>query len=635
MEDEVRAALADIKRLQAQGAEVQDIAFVVADDAAWGPLVQAVAWEYGVPVEVTASQPLSETSIGSWLKRALDVVQAGATFERAAHLLGHPLDQGLEGGAWQTVRRARPDSLEAWRDVGVNLEGFVWPEQNSRALWVSHLTSLLLERDVTRRATERSSLDAAAVRALHTELRVLADPPEERLSLEAFVDELHMLLALLAVAPEASGNAIELLTPYALVGAAVPHVVVLGLAEGVWPPPLQDDPRLDFADRLRLRAAGFPLEVPGSLARREMLSFWSLLNTAQISLTLSYGRLTATGGEALPSAYLTRLGAAIEAYDPKTACSHEKLRRSQLQHDATDDVLSHARHAHEVERRREAEATFDEYDGLTALSVDHRSHVFSAGQLRTLGTCTFRWWLSYLLGLEVQDDEDESLGLGQLQHTILRTLAGCAQKRPDQDSRSVMLSALDDAFQQAERELGWPQTPEWQRQRPEVRARLEKLIQAPAFLAPNATILDAEVPFESSWQGFRVRGQVDRIDRLGDKLVVIDYKNGKSKPWGVQDTDRKLTLDLQLPVYLQAALPALHPDQRAGGAHYLSIKSAEVVARVSLNETAFEAFATRARTALQDGAFVPSPDAQGKACTRCPFPPVCRAGPRLERKTAP
>ncbi|WP_027483292.1 PD-(D/E)XK nuclease family protein [Deinococcus pimensis] len=636
-EDEVRAALADIRGLLTRGVPSEDIALVTVDDAAWAPLVEAVAWEYAVPVSVTASVPLADTSVGSWLARALDVVEGRVDFETVARLLGHPLDQGLDPTSWRALRRERPGTFDAWTEAGVTLDGFVWPEQDTRAGGRARLLELLRARGIRARASERRPLDQVALDTLEKELIVLAEPAGETLSRGALIEELRALLALLAVAPEPRADAVELVTPYALIGARVPHVFALGLAEGAWPAPLHDDPVLDFVERARLRRAGVPLEVPGSLARRDLLSFWSLLRAAPEALTLSFAARDALGKETLPSAYLTRLGVRIEPYEESAVCSVEEARRSDLGSDesAPDEVLDFARAAFEVERRREAHLTFDEYDGLTGLPVDVDARVFSANQLRTLGTCTFRWWLAYILRIEAQgEDEDDTLGLGQLQHAVLRRLAREAIARRDEDAREVMLGALDHALSEAETELGWPRTRTWALQRPEVRARLDRLLRAPAFLVPGARIEAAEVEFEGVWQGFRVRGQVDRIDRLGGKLTVLDYKSGRSRPWGAQDTDRKLNLDLQLPIYLQAALPALYPQEPTGGAAYLSLKTAEVIGRVTLSEAAFEAFAARTRRALETGAFVPSPDAARRACTRCPFPPVCRAGPRLERKNA-
>ncbi|PYE53857.1 PD-(D/E)XK nuclease family protein [Deinococcus yavapaiensis] len=630
-EEEVRAALSEIRDLLKRGVPVSDVALVVADDAAWGPLVQAVAWEYDLDVDVTASVPLGETRVGSWLRVALEVVERGPAFERVARLLGHPLDVGVEPHAWRALRSARPDAFDGWSEAGVDLSAFAWPAQATRAAWTARVTNLLEARDVEARARARGSLDEAALDALTGEVRALARPAEELVSREAFLEEVRTLLSLLAVAPQASGQALELLTPYAVIGARVPHVFILGLVEGEWPAPLADDPLLDFIERRRLNASGVPLEVPASLARRDALSFWSLLCAASGTLTGSHARQGQSGGEGLPSSYLTRLTTDIEAHERRTPCSEEEARRVSL--DAADDVTAFARHALDVERRRETATTFDAFDGLTGLSVAVTERVYSASELRVLGTCAFRWWLSYELRVDVTDEnDDESLGLGRLRHETMRLLALRAQARPGEDARSVMLGALEGALREAEERLGWPRTPLWDVQRLEELTRLRRALSAPKFLAPNARIALVEAPFEGAWYGLRVRGVVDRVDDLGRAVAIVDYKSGSSKPPGAQDTDGKLGLDVQLPIYQQTALPALMPGRPPGGARYVSLSTGDNLGQLRLGDAALEAFANRVKHALEGGAFPPRPDAARKACERCPYPAVCRAGPRLARK---
>ncbi len=627
-EEEVRVALADVQRHLRAGTPPEDVALVVADDHLYGPLVEAVAWEYGVPVAVTTARPLAHTRLGSWLERALAVVEDGPGFERVALLLGHPLDAGVDGPAWQRLRHARPQDAPGWAAEGVDLTALAWPDGDTRSAWVARVLGLLEARVVPARA----GLDDAAWRALMKDLPVLAEPAGERTERAAFMSELRALLSLVVVAPEAEPGAVELLTPQALAGAWVPHVYGLGVAEGVWPAPLTDDPVLDFAERARLTRAGVPLMGVAGLARREQLAFWGVQRAAG-NLTLSYPRRTPTGGEGLPSAHLARLGLDAPPVGRRPAGSVEEARQVQLRTRAPGDAaLSHARAAHAIEVRREGSPTFDAYDGVTGVPVPPGSRRFSASQLRTLGTCAFRWWLSSLLGLEVEADEEDAVGLGRLQHAALLHLARAAGDAEGEDARARMLAALDAALTAAEADTAWPQTPEWRAERPDVRARLERLVRAPAFLHDRARILAGEADFEGTWRGFAVRGQVDRVDLLNDKVIVVDYKGGRSKPWGAQDDTGRLTLDLQLPIYLQAALPALYPERAPGGAQYLSIQGGEVIARVSVSETALDAFAARARASLEGGAFPPQPDVAARACTRCPFPATCRGGPRLARK---
>jgi ATP-dependent helicase/DNAse subunit B len=81
--------------------------------------------------------------------------------------------------------------------------------------------------------------------------------------------------------------------------------------------------------------------------------------------------------------------------------------------------------------------------------------------------------------------------------------------------------------------------------------------------------------------------------------MITDYKSGRSKPQGVQDAGGRLSLDLQLPIYLQAALPSLWPELRPAGAAYFSLRGARVIDRARLSGSELEAFVQRLRAQLR------------------------------------
>ncbi len=134
---------------------------------------------------------------------------------------------------------------------------------------------------------------------------------------------------------------------------------------------------------------------------------------------------------------------------------------------------------------------------------------------------------------------------------------------------------------------------------------------------------------------------MDRIDVErtpdGERLVLTDYKLGKTAPKGAKGPRGTLNLDVQLPLYIEAAAPALHPGARVGAARYLSINGANVsrlVDPAKVDSAALDGLVTRFRTALATGAFPLDPDPRQEACEYCPLDPVCRRGPRLSRKMA-
>ena len=631
-DQEVRSALGQIKGLVLGGTPAEDIVLVVPDDERWEGLIRAVADEYGVPIRFTTSVTAAETRVGRWTLRALQAIEDDLSFESVTRLLAHPLDLGMDGAEWQRVRAARPATPAQWGETGLEISRLQWPEKAKRSEWTALLTELMDARSVTARAGR--GLDLIAMNFVRAELAVLATPWREELTRPQFFEELRDLLSLVTVPSQLGSQGVELLTPPSLIGAQVPHVFFMGMSDGSLPAPLQDDPTLDFLERKRLHAAGVAIETAATLSRRHAVTFWGALQ-ASGAATFSYARL-APGSSGLPSPYLSPLGL-TEATPPHYACSPEEARQAALQGESPylDTVLHEGRRRHQVEVQRLQATTYSEYDGLHLPRVDLSGRVFSASQFSTLGRCGFRWWLEY--GLKVTDDLEELpvATLGKLRHAALKRAAKRAAEEKDRDVREVMLRDLEADWQELETELQWPQTPDWERERPEHLDQLRRAVQSPEFVTENARPLDAEREFTGEWLGFQVRGQVDRVDELNGKVFVVDYKSGTTKPSGVQDREHKLKLDVQLPVYAQAAVPQLFPQLKLGGAVYLSLRNGQVLDRLKLNMTEYEALAERLRTMLESGAFPPRPDVEFRACQFCTWQAVCRAGKRLERKAFP
>src|SRR5436305_1422903 len=117
-----------------------------------------------------------------------------------------------------------------------------------------------------------------ALRAFDAGLGGLAGPGDGELSVVAFAEELREALGVLTVPAHPGRGGVELHTPLSLYGARVPHIFVLGAAEGALPAPVREDPVLDFREREQLAAAGARLETAAGAASRETLPFWALLH---------------------------------------------------------------------------------------------------------------------------------------------------------------------------------------------------------------------------------------------------------------------------------------------------------------------------------------------------------------------
>lgn len=638
-EEEVRAVLVDVKRRLHHGARPEQLALVARDPHAYGPLLSEIAREYGLPLHRPQRVPARDTRAGAWFALLAEAALDGAGFEATARLLAHPFSGGLAGGSWGAARRGRTSGPRAWArllaEQPERAEVLRWPRRATRAAHHAHLREALRALQLKARVRELGSLrDDLALHRLVGAMQGLARPASEQVARGTFLTELRELTALVAVPLDPGGRGVTLYEPGELAGGAVEHLYVLGAAEGELPPPVRDDPALDFFERAALRAAGLPLADAYGRALDEERAFQAVLLAARGSLVIS--RPASLAGEARPqSPYLERLGLGSDT-PPVPAASPEQARRTSLSGAASDPVTEAARRAWSVEVRRESAADFDAFDGVTGLPWDAEAHRLSATQLLDLGQCAFKWFARRVLHAEEPEEAEEEvtpLQRGQLWHRALELAV--AEARADGARGGAQLreraeDALERAFERAEREV-LPDLPTWTLRRREHLDALRRVLRREDFLPDDAQVLSQESSFAGTWRGLPVTGRIDRIDRGPDGLILTDYKTRGSKPEGAQDASGRLRHDVQLPLYAEMAAQA-YPGERVAEARYYSLTRAEPIRARAPSDQELQAFAERARGHLDEGRFPVQPDRDANACRLCDLEPVCRRGPRLDRK---
>ncbi len=160
------------------------------------------------------------------------------------------------------------------------------------------------------------------------------------------------------------------------------------------------------------------------------------------------------------------------------------------------------------------------------------SRTLTASALDTYMACPLRFYYACLLGLrekrQVEADMDAA-GIGTLVHEVLKTLdiGRCGRRlKAEEPAASELQSAIGTVFaahfggdvsaaqilvrEQIEFQVG--RYLSWYRQ--EVLVRDE------------VTLVGLEVPLSGQFDGRRFTGQADRIERRGDRTVIIDYKTG-------------------------------------------------------------------------------------------------------------
>ena len=639
LEAEVRGTLAQVKALLNDGTLARGIAIVARDEVTYGPKLIDIAWEYGVPLRALYQTPLLSTRLGTWLNLLVDVLDAKFPFEGTARLLSHALASNPDRDFWATARRQHSQGFAAWKtlaqdhlDLDLDLLAQI-NQARRRDTWVD-LWQRILGRFDLRRRCARWARESLAFNTFRSALGELAEPEAEILNWSDFRQELRDLLDSLTVPAQPGRGGVELHSPRSVAGARYAHMFVVGMAEGVLPAPISNDPLLDFFERQQLRPQGVMLPSAAEMARREALNIYFLLQTVTTAVVFSYPQLEGRK-EFLPSPYLAQLG--LQPSEPPTPpiASPEEHRRIILRHNSqTDDpVLLAAVHAYTVEQGRESSAAANEYDGVIGIPFDYGDWTFSVSQLQNLGQCPFKWFANKLLKLGPPEEIDDDLSpsqIGQLYHRVLELeLVGWGEHPELEMADSGM---LHEAFSIAECELIPPNLPAWTLRREEHLRILALALQDPSFLLSGAEPVLLEGDFEGKWHGLKVRGRIDRVDRTDAGLVLIDYKTGKSRPTGIKDQTGKACIDLQLPLYREAAGPALL-DEPVADAYYYSIRGRQKIALSSKSpQHELPAAIDRCKTHLEAGHYPVQPDTERKACAYCDFDALCRQGDRLSRK---
>ena len=227
---------------------------------------------------------------------------------------------------------------------------------------------------------------------------------------------------------------------------------------------------------------------------------------------------------------------------------------------------------------------------------------FSATSLQRYAECPFRYYLEYVLGVrpleEPDEDKADTAERGSAVHSVLERLVRAAIqacKAPAEPwSPAEHASAQQMLAEQADRMLAegkagraapWAvQVQRWRRQ------LRQMLVADDAYRAARGTVprdvehafgRDDQPPLALDLPGGHVRlaGSIDRVDETSDgELVVIDYKTGKSAKYetfprcdGAADAGTDLTergTKLQLPLYALAARQAYGGGATPVSAYY-------------------------------------------------------------------
>jgi hypothetical protein len=643
IEDEVRGTIARAKHLINVGTRPEKIAIVCRTVQTYASLIASVSREYKLPVEMRHTIPLGQTALGNFVKLLLESAGPGIEpeeklhtpfeFEVTARVLLHSLGPGIEDGKWPEVRRSRPNSFEEWSDLGIDLSILQVPDKQTYKEWTVWLSSVLRRF----RVRDTAGVNAAELTAFNRFSDAIDEQSQNQggrvVAYEGFASDVFDIVSSVTTPFDTSSGGVMLHQPNTIIGGKFDHIFVLGMAEGMLPAKIAENPIIDFHERKRLGKFGIEFEDASEVPRWEALSFYFTLLAGAKTLTFSYPRYV-DGDARLPNPYFGKLGLSPSQPEAEFVSSLEELRRACLcdaESPVDDEVLDRAKRQLEVEERRESAETFDEFDGVVGYAIDPTKRTWSISQLTTIGQCSFKWFLDKMLYLGIPEEAELDVSAATKGSIYHRTLELAVRKAMGTDDvRSVILENLDAAFSGAESSDDYSITKvaNWKLQRYEYLDTLRKAVASSSFIADGAKIVAVEKEFETVWMDLPIRGKIDRIDESPEGLTAIDYKTG-SYTAKVKDEDGRLKIDLQIPVYSEAALPHLYPGKKVVPGKYLRLtkRNAELGKSVPL-----ETFVAKVKETLLSGRFVVQPDVDGEACKYCEFDPICRQGPRLELK---
>ncbi len=231
---------------------------------------------------------------------------------------------------------------------------------------------------------------------------------------------------------------------------------------------------------------------------------------------------------------------------------------------------------------------------------------YSPSKLDTYESCPRKYYFQYVL--KIPQEGKTYFSLGSVVHSVVEHITRKLNEGIDV-SEEEALEMLDEFWQ--------PSAYVSRAEEAQDRDAAVKMVRD--FLVHQAgkdsEIVGLERDVELDIEGRKVRGKVDRIDRSGDGLEVIDYKTSKK-----MTTRPKLEKDFQMALYKLAVEKALDEDVEQVGHWYLRMDREWTI---EMTEDQAEEVKQRALDLIQKieaGEFPPCP---GYTCRRCDYERLC------------
>jgi RecB family exonuclease len=471
------------------------------------------------------------------------------------------LESWVSGEGARFIHQARA----AYRGLGDASSATAWHGITSSMLGLAHPPAATLDLD--------GMLDAAAVRVLVEAVAALE-------SISGRASAQQALAAALQGSPVSVGASgetgrIQVTSAERVRGRRFDCVIVGGLTAGEFPRVRRDDGFGAYGAEAALARAGIDVAPRDDIAAERLL-FYQVVTRARRRLVLSRRSHDDEGQPLHGSVFIDEV-LDLYAKDRDTSESGSGVLRRTLGPDTglLEDCAPHTdrriarsdvRAACVLEEGAAAGAFTDDAVGQSWLSAETRAslaaqEVFSVSDIETYLQCPYRWYIERVIRPSDLDESTDASTAGRIAHAVLahfyeRLPAAHGVRRLTSENldtaRSLYLEIVDEVG--AAVRTGSAQEKAMMRR---AVAGTWRILAADARLFPGFEPRYCEWSFgmdddPERFEGFALRGRVDRIDVCGDLLCVTDYKlGGLSASHGVVN----LVGDgrVQLPLYALVA----------------------------------------------------------------------------------
>jgi RecB family exonuclease len=645
-------------------------------------LAQSVTGRTLLGALMLADDDFGRASVIRWMSAA--PLRADGERLRPARWARVALRAGVVRGPEQWTDRLGQRATEL-EDAPLLAEYVAWlvaecgvDERESWAAWAdwarAFMTKVLGSPAARRRWPEAELSAFDAVERVVEGLRSLVEIEPGPISRHAAVNHLEAMLAIPAGRRGSFGQGVLCGPLRHVVGVDLDVVVVLGMAEGDFPPTGVESAVLSRAER---DAVGSPF-APRARARDERRTYLAAVASAPHQWLLTP---RAAGGQvAHPAPWLADVPeerwASIESFDAELArpsgppaSLHERdLRELRLvpggllsNHPIVTANPGLARGFDAVAAR--LDDSFSEWEGNVGEHAELAiaDTLLSATSLQTWAGCPARYFFKQVLHVREQDDvkdvdELEARHRGSLVHLILeklgrehldRYLAGADQMQLPLDelswtatAREVVEQVTRDVLDDFERRGSAPYEILWDVEKKRILRDVLRTLDTDAadveLMAVEHGFGGDEKPFTielPSGETLRFRGMIDRIDRLHDRLRVIDYKTGTTETEASVRAGIASGTLLQLPIYGLAAQAEFDPAAPvAAGYWYVSSKGGWKDVIIPIDDAIQERFLHSLETistGIGDGVFPAHPGKEDwfsfENCKYCEYDRICPA----------